>query len=91
MVLGRLKALRELSPATLQALPEYQDTTVEVRGREQIIATWRQPLPAGRTLIVVQAKREVALGFGFMHAEGLIVTSAGAFEDPEPDLMYEYT
>jgi hypothetical protein len=91
IILNRVKTLRELPLSTLEALPEYQGAAVELGGREQIVATWRQTLSDGRTLIVVQAKHDIAFGVGFMHAVGFVVTPAGSVEDPEEELMWEYT
>jgi hypothetical protein len=89
-VAARLHALRLLAPPLLRALPAFSEEPTSIAGRTEYVAIWRQAFSDGRTLIVVQAKQNVALGFGFMAAEGFVLTGDGITEDATDALLSEY-
>jgi hypothetical protein len=86
----RADDLRHLSFAEIEALPERQDQTEFIRGKEIATATYRDTLADGRIRIVVQAYHNRFLGIGTMTADGFIIAPDGTRTAIPEDMMWEF-
>jgi len=86
----RVDALRQLSFAEIAALPERQDESESITGREIATATYRDALPDARIRIVVQAYHHRFLGIGTMTADGFIIAADGTRTPVPEEMMWEF-
>ena len=86
----RVDALRQLSFAEIAALPERQDESESITGREIATATYRDALPDARIRIVVQAYHHRFLGIGTMTADGFIIAADGTRTPVPEEMMREF-
>ncbi len=71
-------------------MPSEHLENLDVGGKTLKLGTYRDPLPTGETLIIVQCKNERFLGYGNMIAEGVVVDKSGRKRPAEQELMWEY-
>ncbi len=86
----RVDALRQLSFAEIAALPERQDESESITGREIATATYRDALPDARIRIVVQAYHHRFLGIGTMTTDGFIIAADGTRTPVPEEMMWEF-
>lgn len=82
----RVERLQSLSFTAIAALPERQDESERVRGREIAVATYRDRLPDGRIRVVVQAYFHRLLGVGTMASKGFFIAPDNT-RTPVPEKM----
>lgn len=79
---ARLNALRELPITELLALPEASSEQASLLTTKVSFTTFKESLPGGATLIVVQGSIPVLFGLGWRGSErGLVLDDTGIIRD----------
>jgi hypothetical protein len=97
-ITARLELWKSRLPDQLSALPDEYYEQEHLEGFWVTLATHKQALPSGDTLVVAQALVHtwwwptfVSLGaVGRMYAEGLLVSADGHVEAAPDDLLWSY-
>jgi hypothetical protein len=83
--------LRRMSTEALQQMPACAEARCELKPEWPAVNIYREELTNNRTLIAVQAKREIFLGYGHMFVDGLVLEPDGSKSGPRPEDLYDYT
>ena len=89
-VQARIRRFMETDATELLSLPSESVEDLKVGGKSLKLWTFRDPLPDGENLIIVQCKNDRFLGYGVMLAEGIVVDENGRKRPAEQELMWEY-
>ena len=89
-VLARKRELMSSPTGELRALPLCTQEEFAARGKRQQLSVWHDKTGKGEDIVIVQCKRDLFLGFGFMFAEGFVFDENGRMRDAEEELMWEY-
>lgn len=97
-IMARLEQLRSFAPEVLVSLPAYSSVFIRIDRRQALLATYRDELPSGEALIVVQGflgswrfpTYISSAGVGYMYVEGLVVDGNGRITEPDEDLLWPF-
>lgn len=89
-VISKKQGLMQGSPATLQQLSLYTSEQFIACGKAQELGVWHDKTEKGEDIVVVQCKRYIFLGYGYMFAEGFVLDTSGKIRDAEEELMWDY-
>jgi len=97
-ILARLDRLRTLSAGEIEALPPDQSEEERIDGQVVVLTTYRDALPSGESLLVVQGFLPSwrfptyigPAGIGHMFAEGIVARSSGQIHDAEEELLWQF-
>jgi len=97
-ITSRIQQLRGLSPDVLFALPSVSTDLERIDSQHVALTTFRDTTVTGSCLVVVQGflpswsfpRYFGPAGIGFMVAEGILQTEAGAFDTAPDDLLWDF-
>ena len=97
-IVARISVIRTLSPEYLVVIPMLRSEEERIEGSPVHLNTYRDQLPGGEHLIVVQGFLPSwrfpnyigTSGVGHMYAEGVVVAPTGQVREAEEDYLWEF-
>ncbi|SFC05561.1 hypothetical protein SAMN05660479_01004 [Microbulbifer thermotolerans] len=74
----------------IKNLPPESVEDIKIGSKRLTICTYKDELPNGEILVIVQCKNTRFLGYGNMFAEGFVVSESSEKRKAEEILMWEY-
>ena len=88
--MSRKNELKATAPDDLRKLPSFSTESFDALGKPQSLGVWHDKTAKGEDLVVVQCKRYIFLGFGYMFAAGFVLDGNNQVRDAEGELMWDY-